>query len=300
MNRLLTMICMLLLAAGCTKKSTPESAPYDPMLQDPVSIDVEQPPSLAEINFESHGSRLNGIVYGANGPGPHPTVVLLHGFPGNEKNLDIAQTLRRDGFNVLFFHYRGAWGSEGTYGIKNVVEDVASATAMLRDRAELYRVDTDRLIFIGHSMGGFAAIRAAANDASIQCVAGLAPADLGIVAAGFAADPERTEGFSAYTDTMQMLAGLTGEALVSEISSNADEFNLRMLAPDLAGKSVLLVAADKDTSLDPRYFHQPMVAAYQAVAEIALTQHTLSGDHSFSWSRFQLTRVVLDWIQDCR
>ena len=39
-------------------------------------------------------------------------VLLLHGFPGNEKNLDLAQDLRADGFNVLFFHYRGAWGSE--------------------------------------------------------------------------------------------------------------------------------------------------------------------------------------------
>ena len=51
---------------------------------------------------------LAGMMLGANGQGPHPTIVLLHGFPGNEKNLDLAQSLRRAGYNVLFFHYRGA------------------------------------------------------------------------------------------------------------------------------------------------------------------------------------------------
>ena len=50
-------------------------------------LDPAYPPALKEVHFESHGDRLNGIVYVANGPGPHPTVILLHGFPGNEKNL---------------------------------------------------------------------------------------------------------------------------------------------------------------------------------------------------------------------
>jgi len=38
-------------------------------------------------------------------------VVLLHGYPGNERNLDLAQARRRDGWDIVFFHYRGAWGS---------------------------------------------------------------------------------------------------------------------------------------------------------------------------------------------
>jgi len=47
-------------------------------------------------------------VYVAAGAGPHPAVVLLHGFPGNEKTLDLAQDVRRAGWNVLYFNYRGA------------------------------------------------------------------------------------------------------------------------------------------------------------------------------------------------
>ncbi|MEL6781085.1 MAG: hypothetical protein AAFO51_01820, partial [Pseudomonadota bacterium] len=66
---------------------------YDPLTQDP-ELSVAFPPALEELNFQSQGARLNGLIYVANGEGPHPTVVLLHGYPGNEKNLDLAQDLR--------------------------------------------------------------------------------------------------------------------------------------------------------------------------------------------------------------
>jgi pimeloyl-ACP methyl ester carboxylesterase len=53
---------------------------------------------------------LNAVLYIAAGEGPHPNVLLLHGLPGNEQNIDLAQSMRRAGWNVLTFHYRGSWG----------------------------------------------------------------------------------------------------------------------------------------------------------------------------------------------
>jgi hypothetical protein len=64
-----------------------------------------------------------GLIYEAPGVGPHPTALVLHGFPGNERNLDLAQAIRRAGWNAVFFHYRGAWGSEGSFGFVHVLED---------------------------------------------------------------------------------------------------------------------------------------------------------------------------------
>ena len=58
-----------------------------------------------------------GLFLLASGTQPHPTVILLHGFPGYEQNIDLAQSLRRDGWNVLAMHYRGAWGSQGTFSL---------------------------------------------------------------------------------------------------------------------------------------------------------------------------------------
>ena len=57
------------------------------------------------------------------------TVVLLHGLPGNEQNLDLAQAIRRAGWNVLTLHYRGAWGSPGQFSLQHVLEDADAAVA---------------------------------------------------------------------------------------------------------------------------------------------------------------------------
>lgn len=271
----------------------------DPMRQDPVNIDPDFPPSMIELSFESYGSRLNGHIYLANGEGPHPTVVMLHGFPGNEKNLDIAQAIRRAGFNALFFHYRGAWGSNGVFSFGNVVDDVASAIAHLResDTAREYRVDTDKISLLGHSMGGFAALMAGAKDNSVTCTVGIAPANLG----GRPSDgmtKEALAGFAAYTDSLTMLNSESGKAVVDEMLARQKEFDTRGLAPQYAGRPILLIAGEQDTVLPPVVYHTPLVAAFEAEGSINLTHHLMQGDHSFSWTRLALAETVVDWLNN--
>lgn len=290
------LLLMAALAAACAGARPG----FDPLTEDPATVDRDNLPGIMEVNFESSGQRLNGLIYLANGPGPHATVVLLHGFPGNEKNLDIAQALRRDGYNVLFFHYRGTWGSEGDFSFSNVVEDVGSATGMLRRRADQYRVDAGRVFLVGHSMGGFAALQGASLDSSIECVAAIAAWDIGVNARAFAADAEEARGFIEYVDSATMLAGVTGSAAVAEITANAGAFSLTGLAPSLAGKRVLLIAGENDRALPPAEHHIPVAAAYSAEAGIDLTTRVIPGDHSFSWTRIQLARELVNWLEGCR
>lgn len=292
MRNLLLIAAVLALMSGCTNlKEANETSP---------TYDTEFPPALNELNFRSHGQRLNGLIYVAQGPGPHPTVLLLHGFPGNEKNLDLAQDLRADGFNVLFFHYRGAWGSEGTFSFTHVIEDVAAATDFLRANAETYRTDPERLILIGHSMGGFAALAAGAKDETIACTAGLAPANFGVVANVLAADPDRKAGFISYGDSLQMLAGTNGTSMVSELIDNRAAFDALTYASNYAGRSVLIIGADKDEAVPLDAIIKPLIAAYEAEPGVDATSAILSGDHSFSWSRDALIDTVLDWAEGCR
>src|SRR5277367_6840714 len=90
------------------------------------------PASMKSFQIPSHGAFLNAFVYVAAGPGPHPAVVLLHGFPGNERNLDLAQDIRRAGWDVLYFDYRGSWGSSGEFSFTHGIEDTAAAIDYIR------------------------------------------------------------------------------------------------------------------------------------------------------------------------
>ncbi|HEX8906273.1 MAG TPA: hypothetical protein VF771_15600, partial [Longimicrobiaceae bacterium] len=55
--------------------------------------DPRNPPGMEELKIPSHGTGMNGLIYLAQGAGPHPVVVFLHGYPGNERNLDLAQAV---------------------------------------------------------------------------------------------------------------------------------------------------------------------------------------------------------------
>jgi len=289
-------LCIGVLAA-CTSAPAPVAASRP---ADPARIDAAFPPGLAEVSFESGGDRLNGHIYLADGAGPHPTVILLHGFPGNEKNLNLAQALRREGFNVLFFHYRGAWGSEGVYSFTHLIEDVGAAADFLRTKAADYRVDPAKLIPIGHSMGGFAALQGAARDPAIACSAAIAPANLGARVFAFDEDPQFEAGFRAYADSLQMLAGFDGESAIAEIRGNAEAFELQNLTPGLAGKQVLIIGAEKDASVSAETVIRPLISAYEADPAIRTSGVILPGDHSFSWTREALINAVADWAAGCR
>ena len=54
---------------------------------DPATSDSLYPPTLADVQIPSSGARMNGILYLAQGKGPHATVLFLYGFPGSKKAL---------------------------------------------------------------------------------------------------------------------------------------------------------------------------------------------------------------------
>lgn len=276
---------------GCTPNSV-----YDPISQDPT-VDETHPPSILELYIPSADHQLTGFVMTANGAGPHPTVVLLHGYPGNEKNLDLGQSLRRAGFNVLFFHYRGAWGSQGDYRFDHLADDTLAVLAFLKEHAREYRVDPDKLSLVGHSMGGFTALRTGSLSNDSRCIVGLAAANLGIYAAR---DEQAKNGFKAYTDQLFMLKGFNGAIGLEEINQNADAFDVTRYGPKLAGKSVLLIAAESDTVIPPSV-QAEIASAYEQEPSINLTARVIPGDHSFSYSRIQLQKEIIDWMSThCR
>jgi uncharacterized protein len=248
-----------------------------------------QPPSMQSFQLPSHGALLNAFVYVAAGPGPHPAVVLLHGFPGNERNLDLAQDIRKAGWDVLYFNYRGSWGSPGAFSFSHSIEDVASAVSYLRQPAlaKTLRLDPKRIVLIGHSMGGFMAVQGGAADPAIIGIGMISAADM----AGRSGTVQQLS--AAYArEGMAPLAGCTPEGLASETLANATHWRFLAKAPALKSRPVLVVTSDD--GLAPA--NEAFTAALEKAGNDHVTKLHLPTDHSYSDQRSALSTVVLQWL----
>lgn len=275
---------------------------FDATTQDPAIYDREYPPQILDMQFEVEGAKINAVLYQAQGSGPHPTVILLHGFPGFEKNLDLAQAMRRAGWNVLYFHYRGSWGSDGVFSFLHVVEDVAAVIEAVQEPAFVtrYRVDPKRLTLVGHSMGGFAALIGGAESAAIDCVASLAGANLGGFALAVTDSPEVRAGMEASLDSWSgPIRGASGANLIDEVLVNRARFDTSGRAALLAPKTILLVAGRLDDVTLVTIHHEPLVEALRAAGAASLNAKVFEeGDHSFSGQRIRLAKTLVGWLED--
>lgn len=79
-------------------------------------------PSLYAPAVYGPAGRILCTVYTAEGGGPHPVLIFTHGYPGHEKNLDLAQSLRRTGFLLLFFSTGDAGAAKVTFLLREVLK----------------------------------------------------------------------------------------------------------------------------------------------------------------------------------
>jgi len=255
---------------------------------------------METFQIPSHGAMLNALAYVAEGAGPHPVVLLLHGFPGNEKNLDLAQAIRRDGWDVVYFDYRGSWGSPGDFSFTHSIEDTQSAIAYLHDpaHAKKLRSDPAYIVLIGHSMGGFMARYVGAQDPAIKAVGLISAADMGVDKAQSLKPGQEKEATarlaaSLAANGMAPLAGCTPESLAREIVANAAAWNTLNLAPKLANRPMLVITSDD--GLAPS--NDAFVEALRKAGATDLTTVHLTTDHSYSDQRIALQKAVLENLE---
>jgi pimeloyl-ACP methyl ester carboxylesterase len=255
--------------------------------------------SMQSFQIPSHGGLLNAFVYVASGPGPHPVVVLLHGFPGNERNLDLAQDIRSAGWDVLYFDYRGSWGSPGDFSFAHGIEDTAAAINYVRspEMAGILRLDPSRIVLLGHSMGGFMAVQAAAADVGIMGVALISAADFGgRIPQPLSPDGEQAEirALSAAYDRdgMEPLAGCTGEGLARELLANAMQWRFMGKIEALKMRPLLIISSEDAYGRGNEAFANALRLAGNARVS---TLH-LPTDHVYSDQRGPLSGAVLRWL----
>ena len=258
-------------------------------------VDKKFPPGLAAIAVPSHGVEMDATFYLAGGAGPHGTVLLLHGLPGYEINGDLAQSIRRAGWNVLLFHYRGTWGTQGTFSQSSAIEDTAEAVRFFRDPANVtkYRIDPQRLVVIGHSFGGFLAGYEGGHDSGILAVAMIAAVNLGKINA----DPEEREArLKRWETQLHPVRGATASQLFSEAERHSKEWDYVEWADALRTRPVLLVEADDQNHDDM----EALAAALRHKNTVALNQVAVPTDHSFSDRRIELQVIVINWLESLR
>ena len=276
---------------------SPAVAPTTPFLalaSDPPA-DAARPAGIVAFQLPSHGALLNAVLYTAAGVGPHPTMLLLHGFPGNEQNLDLAQAVRRAGWNVLTFHYRGSWGSPGAFSYAHCAEDAAAALAWARtpDIAARHGIDPARIVVAGHSMGGMMAARASADDPRVIGTVLIDAWDIAGTGRSFG-DPAARQAFIAgeLRGDLPPLSGTSEAALVREIEQAPPALDLVATAAALAGRPLLVFSADR--GIGARAL-APAEAAKRS-GGTAVTAITMPTDHSFSDRRIALETAVLEWL----
>jgi pimeloyl-ACP methyl ester carboxylesterase len=257
------------------------------------------PASMQSFQIPSHGALLNAFVYVAAGAGPHPAVVLLHGFPGNERNLDLAQDIRRAGWDVLYFDYRGSWGSTGDFSFSHGIEDTAAAVAYLRSpaMAKILRLDPSRIVLIGHSMGGFMAVQDAAADRSIVAIGLISAADLGgRVPQPLPKERERAaiKALSASYDRegMDPISGCTPEELAHDTLANAAQWSFMAKVASLKSRPALIVTSDDAYAQGDQAF----AAALRRAGDSRVATLHLPTDHVYSDQRGALSAAVLRWL----
>ena len=254
---------------------------------------------MESFPIPSHGEAMNALMYIAAGAGPHPTVILLHGFPGNERNLDLAQAMRRAGWDVLYFNYRGSWGTPGDFSFTHCTEDVASALAYLRDPANAakLRVDAKHLVLIGHSMGGFMTEYGTAHDDGVMAFGLISAANFGSMAAGMVQSDGENRAVTHLAaalarEGMAPLHGTTPESLAQESVAHRAEWSNETLAKMAAKRPALIVSSDDGLAGLSKTFAD----ALRKHGDTQVTEVHLATDHAYSDQRIALETAVLDWL----
>ncbi len=280
--------CMILILASlfasiASAQSVPAAISADP------PADAAHPAAMKVLHIPSHGVQINGIVYRPSGAGPHPTLVIFHGLPGNEKNLDLAQAVRRAGWNAVTFNYRGSWGSPGVFRFGQNLEDGDAVLAFLRDPANAARlgIDTHRIAIAGHSMGGWVVVHTAAHDRNLIGAILISAADMGKVGL---MPRERLAPFMA--DNMEALAGVTAQSMADDLRAHAKEFQFDNAAAGLTQTPLLVLTANDGLAPDA----DSLVKAIEAQGGHKVTTVHVATDHGWSDHRIALETAVLNWL----
>jgi acetyl esterase/lipase len=155
------LLALALAACAMAQPGTPPPHRPDGLMIWPDLLERARPRPTATIAYGPAALQV-ADVWVPDGPGPHPTVLMVHGGCWQTDIADrrimnwIADDLRRRGIAVWNIDYRGVDRPGGGY--PGTFQDAAAAADALRAHAGEYQLDSSRLVAVGHSAGGHLAL----------------------------------------------------------------------------------------------------------------------------------------------
>ena len=265
------------------------SAQADSIVLRDLTWDNNVPAGSTELFIPSDKALLAGLIYRANGSGKHPTLLLLHGYPGNERNLDLAQVVRAMGWNVIYFDYRGSWASQGKFTFMNCVGDVVNVVKFCNQYQDSLKIDTANIVLFGHSMGGWITLKAVQLLPQVKKAFALSTWDIygdfkKVLNHKEQLDldnsPELGPKYFVLNASLKEIFGPVGE--------HPEYFNLALDGKGLADKQIIM--------LDEHHRNKEIAESIRAANKTYFTYEVWDTDHPFTNKRVSLMHALITFL----
>jgi pimeloyl-ACP methyl ester carboxylesterase len=163
--------------------------------------------------------------------------------------------------------------------------------------ARILRLDPSRIVLIGHSLGGFMAVQAAAADPAIRGIALISAADIGgriPLLLSKPAEPVALRGLTAGYDRegMAPLSGCTPQGLAHETLANAAQWRFLAKVSSLRDRPALIITSNDAYARSDQAF----ATALRHAGNTRVATLHLSTDHVYSDQREALSAALLRWL----
>jgi dipeptidyl aminopeptidase/acylaminoacyl peptidase len=261
-----------------------------------------------DITIDHDGVLLKGKFYVAEGMEALPTVILLQGFPGGEKDVrGIGSKLAQAGINALTFNYSGTHKSQGEFNFENTQKDIQAAFEFVHnlENIEKYKIDTTRIYLGGYSYGGGMALTYAANNPKITNVFSIAGNDHGEFFREYTRNPEMKKMIDEMFDNLRANTeivrfgpgGAVKEFAEMKIIELNPTYDLRKCAPLLFDKNILLIGGWEDVNVSIENILLPLYRALKKEKAENVRFIVYHTNHSFSNVRDKLAEDIIEWIK---
>ena len=249
--------------------------------------DNSSPARMTQLAIPSGNSVMQGFIYIANGGLKHPTLLLLHGYPGNERNLDLAQVIRAHGWNVIYFNYRGSWGSQGQFSFNNCIEDVVNVVEFCKKYQDSLQIDTSKIVLFGHSMGGWVCLKALQELPNVK--KGFALSTWNIY--DYLKNVKDTTQIENLADDYFVL-NTPAKTIYEPVIKNLAYFNLANDGKALADKQIIML----DENSLHKIANKDIADALKSSNKSYFDYQVWQTDHAFTNKRVSLMNLVLNFL----